>query len=103
MPKSDKPKGFGEGKKNSQWKGGSKSTDALRARKAYEKHHGVKIPRGMIVHHKDGDPTNDSKSNLELVSRDEHNTIQKKGRTWEQIARAAKNKPNSDKQRRFRK
>ena len=31
-----------------------------------------KIPKGMLIHHKDGDLQNDSVENLELVSRAEH-------------------------------
>jgi len=97
-----KKAGAGVGKKNSQWEGGSKSTDARHARAAWRKCHGRTTPKGMIVHHKDGNPENNSCSNLELISRDEHNEEHKEGKSWDQWAKAAKNKPNSVKQQRYR-
>lgn len=41
----------------------------------YEHYHGVKVPKGMIVHHKDGDTHNDEKDNLELISAKDHSKI----------------------------
>lgn len=97
-----KKPGAGVGKKNSQWSGGSKSTDARHARAAWEKHHKKRLPKGYIVHHKDGNPENNSRGNLEVVSLAEHNEVTKEGKSWEQWAVQAKNKPNSVKQRRYR-
>lgn len=39
------------------------------------KHLGFAIPKGMVVHHIDGDPTNDDIDNLALVTAAAHNTI----------------------------
>lgn len=47
-------------------------------REVYEKHYGS-IPKGYIVHHKDGDKLNNSIDNLELMSRAEHASIHHKG------------------------
>ena len=44
----------------------------------YEDHHGP-IPKGMQIHHIDGDTTNNDISNLEMVSISEHNQIHKVG------------------------
>jgi len=85
---------------------GSKSTDAYQARLAWEKHWGKKIPKGYIVHHKNGDPTDNRPSNLAIVTIGRHNTLQKKGKSLAQQKRASKNKPNKSDtqpvQRRFR-
>jgi len=86
---------------------GSKSTDALKSRKAWEKHWGKKVPAGYMVHHKDGDPTNLAPSNLMIVTLERHNSMSKKGKSLKQQEHASKNKPNiagSEKpQRRYRK
>lgn len=37
------------------------------------------IPKGFIIHHKDGDKTNNSIDNLELMSRARHASIHHKG------------------------
>jgi hypothetical protein len=71
-----------------------KSTEAQRSRDAWEKHWGKKVPRGYIVHHKDGDPKNIAPSNLRIVTLAEHNTLTKKGKTLKQQEHQAKNKPN---------
>ncbi len=42
------------------------------ARRKYQNHHQVRLPRGMVVHHKDGDPLNNDLSNLEVKSNGEH-------------------------------
>jgi len=97
-----KKPGAGVGKKNSQWKGGSKSTDARHARTAWTKCHHKSCPAGYIVHHKDGNPENDACSNLQLLSQAEHNELHKEGKSWDDWAHAAKNKPNTIKQRRYR-
>lgn len=73
---------------------GSKSADAQRSRDAWEKAWGKKIPKGYIVHHKDGDPTNLAKGNLMIVTLARHNSMTKKGKTFKEQARQAKNKPN---------
>lgn len=97
-----KKPGAGEGKKNSQWVGGSKSNDARHARAAWAKCNGRSCPAGYIVHHKDGDPTNNACSNLQLTSLAEHNETTKEGKSWEVWAVQAKNKKNSVPQRRYR-
>jgi hypothetical protein len=91
------------GSKSPRWKGGSKSTDGENARRAWEKHWGKKIPDGFVVDHKDGNPTNNSPSNLRIMSRAKHNTVHKKGKTWAEWKHQTKNKPNKpEKQRRYR-
>ena len=95
-----------KGQKNPMWKGGSKSTDALNARKAWEQHWGKKIPAGYIIAHKDGNPTNNSIRNLSMLTIAEHNKRTKAGKTLAQQAKGVKNKPNiggaTGVQRRFR-
>ena len=39
-----------------------------------------KLPRGLVVHHIDGDPTNDSVSNLSLMTHAGHNNLHAKDR-----------------------
>lgn len=99
--------GSKRGKKASAWKGGSKSTDSNRAIEAWEKHWGKKLPAGYLVHHKDGNPTNNAISNLIAITRAKANTLHKKGKSLAQQKHAAKNKPNIGSpdgvQRRFRK
>lgn len=46
----------------------------------YEDQYGP-IPKGMQIHHIDGDTTNNDISNLEMVSISEHNRIHKVGNT----------------------
>lgn len=46
----------------------------------YEDHYGP-IPKGMQIHHIDGDTTNNDISNLQMVSISEHNRIHKVGNT----------------------
>jgi hypothetical protein len=92
-----------KGSKHGRWKGGSKSTDSLNARKAWEKNWGKKVPKGYIVHHKDGDPTNNSAGNLKIVRQGAHNTIEKKGKSWkEQGKKVNKVNKNKAKQRKYR-
>ena len=95
-----------KGKKANAWKGGSKSTDSNRARDAWEKHWGKKVPKGFIVHHADGNPENNHISNLKLMRLAQSNKIHKKGKTLNQQEHQAKNKPNKSDtekpQRRFR-
>jgi hypothetical protein len=43
----------------------------LRAVLVWEEHHGP-VPRGMVVHHEDGDKLNDVISNLKMMSKAEH-------------------------------
>ena len=63
----------------------SSSKEGNRAKKLhrliYEDYHGVKIPKGMQIHHIDGDTTNNDPSNLQMVSIGEHNKIHKVGNT----------------------
>ena len=51
-----------------------------KGRKAWEEYWRETPPPGYIVHHVDGDITNNSISNLALVTRASHNTIHKKGK-----------------------
>lgn len=41
-------------------------------RKIFEDYHGIKIPKGYHIHHKDGDSNNNSIDNLEMLTPDEH-------------------------------
>jgi len=50
-------------------------SDKLCHRAVKEKELGRKIPRGMEVHHKDGDKTNFRRENLELIERGEHRRL----------------------------
>lgn len=43
-----------------------------RAKVVWEEHHGVPVPRGHVIHHKDRDPLNDSPDNLVAMTRKEH-------------------------------
>lgn len=44
-------------------------------RKIYEQHHGIKLAKGMEIHHIDGDSTNNSIENLQAVTTEEHYKI----------------------------
>ena len=63
----------------------SSSKEGNRAKKLhrliYEDYHGIKIPKGMQIHHIDGNTTNNDPSNLQMVSISEHNKIHKVGNT----------------------
>ena len=50
----------------------------LQHRLIIERELGRSLDRNEIVHHKDGDGTNNERSNLELMSRSEHMTLHKK-------------------------
>jgi len=76
------------------WKGGSKSTDSNYAIAAWEKHTGKKLPTGYVVHHKDGNPENNSPSNLIAISKAKSNALHKKGKSLARQKRQTKNKPN---------
>lgn len=101
-----KNKTYERGPKHGNWEGGSKSTDSERAREAWERLWGKKIPKGYIVEHKDGNPENNSRANLHLVTLAEHNRKHKKGKTWKTEGRGIKAKKNVSQdappQRRFR-
>lgn len=45
----------------------------------WEKHHGMKLPKGWVVHHKDGEPLNNSIENLQAMTHAEHNSLHKRG------------------------
>lgn len=47
----------------------------------YEEHFGP-IPQGWIIHHKDGDITNNDPSNLQAMTRSEHNRIHLLDYSW---------------------
>lgn len=59
------------GKERAYIKIGEPSIWKVRARYMWEQRYG-KIPRGMIIYHKDGDTLNDNVGNLELISRARH-------------------------------
>ena len=85
-------------------KGGahSKSDDARKARAAYKKMHGS-IPPGKVIAHQNDNPEDNSRGNLQAMSRGAHNSVTKKGKSLGQQAKGVKNKPNKPvKQRRFR-
>jgi len=86
--------------------GGSKSTDAYQARKAWEEHWGKKIPDGYVIAHKNDNPTDNSIGNLRLMTREAHNSLTKKGKTHAEQVKGVKNKPNKGSedgvQKRFR-
>jgi len=88
-------------------KGETKSTEARHAVEAWEKAWGKQLPKGYVIHHKDGNPENNSISNLQMISRAKSNKIHKKGKTLKQQKYASKNEPNiagkEKPQRRFRK
>lgn len=71
-----------------------KSQEAQLSRDAWEKYWGKKVPKGYIVHHKDGNPRNRSKGNLIIVTLAKHNSLTKKGKTLKEQEHQAKNKPN---------
>jgi hypothetical protein len=86
--------GSKEGTKANAWKGGSKSNDSNHAIEAWEKHWGKRLPKGYVVHHKDGNPENNAISNLIAITKAKSNVIHKKGKTLAEQKRATKNKPN---------
>jgi hypothetical protein len=94
------------GSKSPHYTGGSKSTDALNARRAWEKHWGKKVPKGYMVHHKDGNAQNQHISNLGLAKLGAHNKEHKKGKTLKEQTKGVTNKPNKGSkdgvQRRYR-
>ncbi len=49
----------------------------------WEAHHGP-IPKGMVIHHKDGNSENDEIQNLEMLSQGDHVRVHRLGRgmTW---------------------
>jgi len=73
---------------------GSKSTDSNRAIAAWEKEWGKKVPKGYVVHHKDGNPENNSSDNLMIISRAKSNRLHKKGKTLKQQEYASRAKEN---------
>lgn len=55
------------------------SDNQLLHRKIWEEFYGQKIPDGMVIHHKDFNPLNNSISNLELMTHEEHLSLHHKG------------------------
>jgi hypothetical protein len=52
-------------------------------RKIYERFHGIKIPKGMHIHHIDGNKNNNDISNLQMVTPEEHCRIHcEQGDPW---------------------
>lgn len=47
----------------------------LRAIVAYEAYHNIIVPKGMDIHHKNGDVTDDSEANLQMLPHGEHSRI----------------------------
>ena len=56
------------------------SDNELLHRKIWEEFYGQKIPDGMIIHHKDENVENNSISNLELMTHEEHLSHHHKGK-----------------------
>lgn len=52
----------------------------MKSRKAYEKILGVKLKKHERVHHKDHNNENDEKSNLQVLTKTEHDILHFKGR-----------------------
>lgn len=89
-------------KKGKLGKAHSKSDDSRKAIKA-ARAQGKNPSPSKVVEHKDGNPENNSPSNLRVISRGAHNSIHKKGKPIAAQAKGVKNKPNKpEKQRRFR-
>ena len=55
-----------DGRKNGRWKDGSSQTHYRNKANA---------PKGKVVHHKDGNKSNNSKSNVRVISKAEHNKV----------------------------
>jgi len=51
------------------------STYRTRARRIWEEYYGVKIPKGMVIHHMDFNPRNNEIWNLQLLSKKAHRRI----------------------------
>lgn len=52
-------------------------------RRIYEKFHGIKIPKGMHIHHIDGNHSNNDPLNLQMVTPEEHCRIHcERGDPW---------------------
>jgi hypothetical protein len=47
----------------------------------WESHGNAPVPRGYVLHHRDGDKTNNDYQNLQLLTRAEHAKLHGKGRT----------------------
>lgn len=85
------------GERNPAWKGGmivswgyvylrrpehpmaSKTGYVKRANLVWEEHTGIYPPKGMILHHKDGDKQNDCIENLELMAVSKHMSLHNRG------------------------
>jgi len=52
-----------------------------RSHLVYWEHYGTRIPRGYVLHHKDGDRTNDNIRNLKLMTNAAHTTHHQLGNT----------------------
>lgn len=56
---------------------------ATNYRKIYENYHGVEIPKGMHIHHIDGNRENNNPLNLQMVTPEEHAKIHcERGDSW---------------------
>lgn len=60
--------------------GGNPNRSKMLHRLIYEDYYGVRLPPNIIVHHIDGDKTNNSIENLKAIGWKEHSSIHGKGR-----------------------
>ena len=76
------------GRSNGRWKDGSSQTHYRNKANA---------PKGKVVHHKDGNKSNNSQSNVRVISKAEHNKVHpekggrrkcKSGFTWSKRTKA---------------
>lgn len=63
------------------------SDNTLLHRYIWERFYGQKIPEGYVIHHKDHNPHNNSISNLQLMTIDEHNKHHHRGKVVDEETR----------------
>jgi len=68
-------KGQRKGENHPSWKGGSSYYYHNIARKIWEEHYGIPIPKGFVIHHRDFDYTNNAIWNLGLLRKGTHAKI----------------------------
>lgn len=70
------------GEKNSNWKGNDVTDDMFRfrARKIYQNHHKMTLLEGVVVHHIDGNITNNDVSNLKAMWNADHLSLHREWR-----------------------
>lgn len=67
------------GENSLRWKGGSSSHWGRQAHKAWEEYWGEEVPEGYLIHHNDGDITNNYICNLALLTFKYHLQLHKGG------------------------